>query len=148
VFAFLAIIVSACAEPLEFADWTIEVPEGTRVQEYAFVPAAERTELLEFQRDLVIAEGMGRGLYRSSAIAVAGDGTIFVLDNGNHRVVAFDQSGNALREFGREGQGPGEFQNPLGFGVAGNRVLISDIGLSHSRRGSRAHRIMKPIVDQ
>ncbi len=71
---------------------------------------------------------MGRGLYRSSAIAIAADGTIFVLDNGNHRVVAFDQSGDALREFGREGQGPGEFQNPLGFGVAGNRVLISDIG--------------------
>jgi len=129
IVAMLALLAAvACSEPLEFADWTIEVPEGTPVSEYAFVPADGRSEHLEFQRDLVIAEGMGRGLYRSSAIAVAADGTIFVLDNGNHRVVAFDQSGDALREFGREGQGPGEFQNPLGFGVAGNRVLISDIG--------------------
>ena len=33
VLALLA--ASACSEPLEFADWTILVPEGTRVIEYA-----------------------------------------------------------------------------------------------------------------
>ena len=28
LFGFLALVLSACSEPLEFADWTIPVPEG------------------------------------------------------------------------------------------------------------------------
>ena len=55
--AFLAIVLSACSEPLEFADWTIPVPEGTRVIEYAHVPLADRTERIELVEDLVISEG-------------------------------------------------------------------------------------------
>jgi len=128
VSATLLLIMCACApEPLVFQDWTIEVPEGTPVHEYPFVEMAERTDRLVFERDLVIRQGFGRGLYRPSAVAVAADGTLFVLDNGNYRVLAFDLDGNALREFGRQGQGPGEFQSPVGFGVAGDHVLVSDI---------------------
>jgi hypothetical protein len=123
----LALAVPACApEPLTFSDWTVPIPDGTPVHEYRFVPVQERSELLTFERDLVLSGGMGRGLYRPGAVAVADDGTIFVLDAGNFRVVAFDQDGNALREFGRQGQGPGEFQRPRGFGVAGDLVIVTD----------------------
>lgn len=128
VLAVCALAFAACsAEPPSYPDWTVPVPEGTTIHEHRYVPAEERTEVLELERDLVISEGMGRGLYQPTALAVAGDGTLFVLDAGNYRVVAFDQQGNALREFGSQGQGPGEFQSPLGFGVAGERVYVSDI---------------------
>ena len=42
VFAFVAMTLSACSEPLEFADWTIPLPEGTLVIEYAAVTGDER----------------------------------------------------------------------------------------------------------
>ena len=45
--AFLAIVLTACSEPLEFADWTIPVPEGTRIIEYAAAPLEERVERIE-----------------------------------------------------------------------------------------------------
>lgn len=55
-------------------------------------------------------------LFRVLALAEADDGTIFVLDAGNHVVRAFDSSGEFLHEFGSEGQGPGTFEtdNPAG----------------------------------
>jgi hypothetical protein len=133
-----ALAATACAEePLTFPEWTVEIPDGTPVHEYRFVPPEARTELLPLERDLVLSEGMGRGLYRPGAVAVAADGTVFVLDTGNFRVVAFDQEGNALREFGRQGQGPGELQRPRGFGVAGDRVIVVDTG--NNRVAAFAH---------
>ncbi len=47
---------ASCAEPLEFADWTIPVPEGTRTVEYAGAPSANRTERVELVTDLVIGD--------------------------------------------------------------------------------------------
>lgn len=123
----LALAAAACAEePLAFPEWTVPIPDGVPVHEYRYLPMEARNELLKLERDLVLSEGMGRGLYRPGAVAVADDGTVFVLDTGNFRVVAFDQDGTALREFGRQGQGPGEFQRPRGFGVAGDLLIVVD----------------------
>ena len=125
----LAAAVGACtpaAEPLVFPEWTIPVPEGTRAHEYAAVPVENRAETIDFERDLVMSEAMGRGLYRPIGVAADDDGRIFVLDEGNYRVVGFDQNGNGLVEFGSQGQGPGEFQSLIGFGVAGDLVVVSD----------------------
>jgi hypothetical protein len=119
--------VSCGPEPLEFADWTIPVEEGTRVVEYRAVPAGQRSEVIEFERDLVLAEAFARSLYQPRSFVVDGEGTVFVLDAGNHRVVVFDSRGEPLREFGRQGQGPGELQRPDRIGVAGGKVLVNDI---------------------
>lgn len=56
----------------------------------------------------------------SSVVDVAMSGEeIFVLDGTGHRVLVLDLNGEWLREFGRRGQGPGEFQ-----GAHGDRVAI------------------------
>jgi outer membrane protein assembly factor BamB len=119
-------ILSACSEPLEFADWTIPVPEGTRIVEYAHVADEERTETFELERDLVLTEAFGRPLYRPAGVEVASDGSIFVLDAGNHRVVVFAAEGGPLVEFGREGQGPGEFQGPEDLALVADTVVVMD----------------------
>lgn len=52
--------------------------------------------------------------FRVLALAEADDGTIFVLDAGNHVVRAFDSSGEFFHEFGSEGQGPGTgYDSPI-----------------------------------
>jgi len=40
----MSLVAIACSEPLEFDDWTVPVPAGTRVVEYAHVPPDERTD--------------------------------------------------------------------------------------------------------
>jgi len=58
---------------------------------------------------------------------VAADGTIFVLDNFNDRVQAFDQSGNFLYFFGEFGTGAGQFDTSFGIRVAGS-IYVTDTG--------------------
>lgn len=53
-----------------------------------------------------------------------GDGML-VLDGQSHLVHVFDSTGRHLREFGGEGDGPGEFRNPaVVTPVTGNRVAV------------------------
>ena len=54
-------------------------------------------------------------------------GHVYVLDIANHRVLKFDSSGSLLRQWGRRGKGPGEFQMPARlFLDKDGGVIISD----------------------
>ncbi len=131
--AFVATVVGACSEPLEFADWTVPVPEGTRIIEYAAVSIEERTERIELLEDLVIGsqEGPNFSFYDPADLAVDRSGRVYVLDSGNHRVQVFDTSGGYVRTLGREGQGPGELAGASRIAVAGDRLVVWD---SRNRR--------------
>lgn len=61
-------------------------------------------------------------------VAVAPDGSIFVADgHGNNRVVKFSKDGRFLMAWGKEGTGPGEFNEPhcLAFDSRG-RLFVGD----------------------
>ena len=125
--ALLVLAAVGCgSEPLEFAAWTIPVPEGTRIIEYASVPTEERTERIELIRDLVIG-GYGddpkTAFYNAYDLDVAADGRIYVHDNGNHRIQVFDRDGTFVRTLGREGQGPGEIGQRGEIEVAGDKLI-------------------------
>jgi len=125
-----AVLLAACGgEPLEFADWTIPVPEGTPIHRYAAVPDEERAgNELVLERDLVIGRG-GRedvAFYQATSPVVDDAGRIYVLDAGNHRVQVFDPAGELLLTFGVEGQGPGELSRPQGLAILGDNILVSD----------------------
>ena len=65
--------------------------------------------------------------FMPSAIAVDGAGNLFVLDTGNHRVQKFGPDGRYLATFGRQGQGPGEFQYPAWLAVdAKGFIYVTD----------------------
>ena len=119
---------SGCAEPLEFADWTIPVPEGTRIIEYAPVRIEGRTERVDLVEDLVIgrADDPNEVFYQATNVAVGSDGAIYVADSGNFRVQKFSSEGEFLRTFGAEGQGPGEFRSVDALVVIGERLLVAD----------------------
>lgn len=131
-FAICAVLVlagAACAEPLEFAEWTIAVPEGTRVIEYAAVPIEARAQRIELVEELVVGgreDDPDRAFYGPSAIGVDARGRIYVVDRRNHRVQVFDAEGEFLRSFGRQGQGPGEFSSPTWIATTGSLLTIVD----------------------
>ncbi len=66
-------------------------------------------------------------LYGPRAIAIDGDGNLWVTDTGNSRVLKFSPTGQPLGAFGGPGNGPGQFQEPVGIAVAPNGdILVTD----------------------
>lgn len=67
---------------------------------------------------------VGRG-----SLAIDDAGHLYILDRGNHRILVFDSEGRHVREMGRRGGGPGEFQWPQTIMVGSDGSLaVSDIG--------------------
>ena len=66
-------------------------------------------------------------LYGPRAIAVDGDGNLWVTDTGHSRLVKYSPDGQPLGSFGTKGTGPGQFQEPVGVTVAVNGdILVAD----------------------
>ncbi len=131
----IALSAVACtSESLEFADWTIPVPEGTLIIEYAAVPMEERTERIELVEDLVIGQ---RGddpnylLYGPTHVIADSRGRIFVQDTRNRRIQVYDSDGEYMMTLGQHGQGPGEFSGINGLALTRDRIVAVD------RRNSR-----------
>jgi len=60
---------------------------------------------------------------------VINDGRLVVLDSIDKKVKIVDSSGKVMKEFGREGQGPGEWRNPIILQLISDRLMmISDPG--------------------
>ncbi len=49
---------------------------------------------------------------------------LYVLDWEGYKFFVFDKQGNYLRQFGRRGQGPGDFDTPLYFAISNKNELI------------------------
>lgn len=55
------------------------------------------------------------------------NGNVVVTDTLNHRILVLDPSGNFIRQFGREGTGPGEFSHAKGVAVGPEgTIYVSD----------------------
>jgi DNA-binding beta-propeller fold protein YncE len=64
-----------------------------------------------------------------SDIAISSGGDIYLVDGVNNRIIVFNSSGNRKFEFGREGDGKGEFKYPLGIDISDDgKVFIADTG--------------------
>ncbi|MCX8072082.1 MAG: DUF2298 domain-containing protein [Candidatus Binatia bacterium] len=71
----------------------------------------------------------GEALYGPRGIAVDAKGSVFVADTGNNRIVRYSARGDKEVEWGRKGDGPGEFWEPTGIVVdQSSTVLVADNG--------------------
>jgi hypothetical protein len=63
------------------------------------------------------------------SVAFDATGNLYILDGDNHRVVVTDRGGRLLRQFGKEGDGPGELRMPFGMVVSPEGVVaVLDLG--------------------
>ncbi len=74
----------------------------------------------------------GIELFRVRDAAIGPDGETFIVEGGNHQIRVFDTDGIPLREFGGEGDGPGEFRSAGMLEIRNDTVLVSD-------RSNRVH---------
>ena len=75
-----------------------------------------KTPVLEFKEDLSLGGPEAQGDYAFGQIRtfiVDDAGSIYVLDQQASHVKVFDKAGKYLRTIGRQGQGPGELENPM-----------------------------------
>lgn len=97
------------------AQWKgkIEIVDGVKVVHNPREPLYGDIKL-DLVEDLKIGGGDDPNylFYRVRGIDVDKDGNIYVADMSNFRVQKFDKNGKYLLTFGRQGQGPGEFDQP------------------------------------
>jgi len=68
-------------------------------------------------------------LFGPSEFSMDQEGNYYVLDSRNYRIAVFNQRGEYLRTFGREGQGPGEFTMMTNLLIRGDVVSVYDYRL-------------------
>ena len=56
------------------------------------------------------------------------DGSVFIVDSGNHRVQVFQPDGAFLRTIGGPGVAPKGLDDPAGVAISGGRVYVTDFG--------------------
>src|SRR5262249_55137434 len=85
--------------------------------------------------------GTGDGEFNQpGGIVLVGDGTLFVADQGNHRVQKFTREGKFLATWGEYGSKPGQFggPEPAGSRFAGPHFLSTDgLGRLFATEGAR-----------
>ncbi len=88
-------------------------------------------EAFYLEEELAIEESEGQEEYMLSlprSIAVDDEGDIYVLDLKESHIRVFDKNGVYQKTIGRRGQGPGEFQGPLGIQITANsEILVNNL---------------------
>ncbi|MEJ7699209.1 MAG: NHL repeat-containing protein [Pyrinomonadaceae bacterium] len=66
------------------------------------------------------------GFYGPRDVAVGPNKQLYVLDQGRSRIVKLDPESENFAEWGQKGTGEGEFNDPTGLAVGGDRVFVTD----------------------
>lgn len=80
--------------------------------------------------------------FRPLDLAVVGD-SVYVVDNGNDHVVVLGRNLEVLGVLGREGEGPGEYRQPVGIRPSPGGVMVSDMGNSRFTEIDRTGAVLR-----
>ena len=108
----------------ETADFTVEEEGGVTVVQNTNPPVWDTLDEapVEFERTQTFGaedEPEEAMLASVASVTVGEDGTVYVLDRTDHRIVAFGAGGDVQWSAGEEGQGPGDMLQPI-------RLLLDD----------------------
>lgn len=125
--AVLICLLSAKAQPQD-KDIQKQLKLFEKVlHEYPVAPTAKKLNLLfTFPQEETLKADTG--LWGARYMESDEEGNLFISDSRAHRILIFDRSGNFVRQIGRKGQAPGEFNLPRGIAYAGERLIINDSG--------------------
>ena len=117
---------------------------GGLAQEVIELPGEDRWLDPDFEEVYRVGAALGEAWQEFGTIGRVGfddAGNLYVFDRLAARVVVVNPQGNFVREFGRRGEGPGEFQSALDMVVMRDgRVVVADMG-------HRAYHIFAPTGD-
>ena len=112
------------------ASWPAATQGGA--QEIVDLPAEDRWLQLHIE-DLYHVGSVGGEDWEQfgsvTDVAFDGAGNLHVFDNRAQRIVVVGADGSFIRQFGRRGEGPGEFREATALAVARDgRAVVADVG--------------------
>jgi hypothetical protein len=127
---FLILLCPSCARRPEGPSHKVETIDGVKVVRNFNTASPRAFKPVEFDIDLSIGVEEGREndmfVYPVDVDSDPG-GDIYVLDYQDCVVKKYDARGAFLKQFGRKGQGPGEFQGPGRLRIGdGNEIYVGD----------------------
>jgi 6-bladed beta-propeller len=119
----------------------LAAPAIAAAQQRVELPARDR--LLTDQPARVWAVGTDEGeswemFANVGSLAFDAHDNLYVLDQGNSRILVFDRTGKFVRQFGKQGGGPGEFQFPQAITIATDGAIVVFDG------GRRGYSVFEP----
>ena len=121
------ILAAACVQDgAPAADFMIDYEGVTPVANTGPPPSARLDLVVSIGPKTLTDTGSPDEFGRVTSVALGPDDEIFVADGRNREVRVFGLDGAHLRTFGREGEGPGEFQSLNSLAWAGDRLLSFD----------------------
>ncbi len=132
--AALVVTLAGCGGEggMEAASWggTIDTLEtGVVVVNNPAEPIHAGDDAWRLEEDLSIGVLEGDPDYQFASIAdieVSDDDLIYVLDGQEKRIAIYEPNGAFVSQFGREGEGPGEFKNPNRLTWKGDTLVVWD----------------------
>ena len=113
--------------PIVPGPYSVEVKiNGEKLSTSPFTLAVKQRQLVVVG-ELDLKFNKGQGFKGPTGIAVNRQGDIAVVDTLGHCVFVFNKDGNCLKQIGKEGADPGQFQYPAGvLFLNNNEILIAD----------------------
>jgi sugar lactone lactonase YvrE len=120
------------------AQGTFNEPWSVAVDDQGFIYVADtwNHRIQKFDANFTFVASWGQpgaqnpgplDLFGPRDIVVAADGTLWVTDTGNQRLLHFSNSGESLGVYGAGGSEPGQFQEPVGLSRdAAGSLLVAD----------------------
>ena len=117
----------------EIGNDELREPNGIAVNDRGSIYVADALShrVYQFAADGKILKqwtGPEPGFFGPRDIRIGPNKQLYVLDQGRSRVVAFDPESERVWEWGRQGPNEGEFVEPTGLDVSGDRVYVADTG--------------------
>ena len=127
VILLLCIVLNFCSSK---QNYTEEIIDGVRhIHNLEPLWGTEQKVRLEFVRKFgdLNTEDERYLLLRPADVVVDDDGSVLILDAGNHKVKKYDSKGKYLSSLGEKGIGPGEFIGPTHMDICPNGdIVIND----------------------
>ncbi|MFC1493287.1 6-bladed beta-propeller [candidate division KSB1 bacterium] len=120
-------LILFCSCSSEEATYTIEEEDGVKII-HNFKKFSPENYIAELQFTSKFGDLENKdenyNLYNALDLTKDNDGNFYIVDNGNHRIQVFDNSGKYIRTIGRQGQGPGEFTYPGNINIMNDSLFI------------------------
>jgi DNA-binding beta-propeller fold protein YncE len=105
-------------------------PMGIAVDDegYVYVSDTWNHRIQKFDKDgnfVKLWPGGAGGFWAPKGMDFDNKGNIYVVDTGKHRVQKFTKDGKVLATWGRQGEGPGEFREPVGIVIEEDGVIAA-----------------------
>jgi len=122
----MACILLSCQREKTF---TLEIKDGTRIVHNLRSKIDNPRSVLEFAHQIGELEPEDENYMFDRPLSATEDhgGNIFILDSQEGCIKKFTSDGTYIMEFGRKGQGPGEYQIPMQIDCRSSQLLVTSL---------------------